>query len=176
MELRIRIADLMKEVGSSKDVEVAFDKPEISVGELLFRLPEALVAELSITNAEESFLVRGSLKGIAEISCSRCLSPAKIKIEIKIEEEVLSIDEIESDDADGLPDSYSHDYDSIDLSPMIEQTLIIDLPAVPLCKNDCAGLCPVCGLDRNLDQCDCELERTDPRWDALNSLKLGMSE
>ncbi len=176
MDLRIRIADLMKEVGSSKDVEVAFDKPEITVGELLFKFPEPPVAELSITNAEESVLVRGILKGSAQTSCSRCLSPAMTEIKIKIEEEVLSIDEIESDDAEGLPEQYSHDYDSIDLSPMIEQSLIIDLPAAPLCKNDCAGLCPVCGLDRNLEQCDCELERTDPRWDALNSLKQGLSE
>lgn len=176
MEQRVRIADIMSEVGSQKDVELSFDERELEIGEVTFLFPQRVRVEVAITNTGEGLLVQGSLLGEAKTSCSRCLVDAEVPIDIKIQEEVLSVDEIEVSDSAGLPDQYSHDGDSIDLAPMVEQALIIDLPSAPLCKTDCSGLCPICGIDRNLEQCDCETERTDPRWDALNSLKQGMNE
>ena len=47
---------------------------------------------------------------------------------------------------------------------------LLNLPAAPLCRDDCAGLCPVCGIDRNAAECDCDLNPPDPRWDALRAL------
>src|SRR5205809_123791 len=48
--------------------------------------------------------------------------------------------------------------------------VVPDLPLVPLCADDCLGLCPTCGANRNDDPCDCAAQARDPRWDALRAL------
>jgi uncharacterized protein len=58
--------------------------------------------------------------------------------------------------------------DMLDLVPMVRELLLLDAPASPLCGPDCAGLCPTCGIDRNIDSCDCGAEPADPRWAALS--------
>jgi uncharacterized protein len=55
---------------------------------------------------------------------------------------------------------------------MVRDALLLDLPAKPLCRDDCAGLCATCGIDRNHGSCDCHTEELDPRWAALRSLEL----
>jgi uncharacterized protein len=52
---------------------------------------------------------------------------------------------------------------------VVRDACILDLPLAPLCRADCAGLCPECGVNRNLEQCSCDAP-TDPRWDALRAL------
>ena len=64
------------------------------------------------------------------------------------------------------------DDDIVDLEPLIRDALLLELPAVPLCRNDCRGLCPTCGVDHNLTTCDCVSDEPDPRWAALRSLDL----
>jgi uncharacterized protein len=48
---------------------------------------------------------------------------------------------------------------------------LLDAPIAPVCRQDCAGLCPTCGIDRNVATCDCLVAVADPRWDALSQLK-----
>jgi uncharacterized protein len=59
--------------------------------------------------------------------------------------------------------------DWLDLEPLAHDACILELPLAPLCRNDCLGLCPECGVNRNNETCTCTA-RTDPRWAALDSL------
>ena len=59
--------------------------------------------------------------------------------------------------------------DEIDLDPLVQQELILALEVQPLCKPDCAGLCPVCGKDRNIERCTCVDTPIDPRLEVLSS-------
>jgi uncharacterized protein len=52
----------------------------------------------------------------------------------------------------------------------VRDALLLDLPVAPLCRDDCAGLCPSCGADLNRAACNCDLTVPDPRWDALREL------
>ena len=58
---------------------------------------------------------------------------------------------------------------------MVREYVLLDLPDAPLCKDDCAGICPNCGIDRNMATCDCDTSATDPRWSALEGLKFDES-
>jgi uncharacterized protein len=58
----------------------------------------------------------------------------------------------------------------VDLSELIRQTLLVNLPLQPLCRAECAGLCPQCGKNLNEGPCDCPTETVDPRFAALESL------
>ena len=69
-------------------------------------------------------------------------------------------------------ETYPLDDDTLDLEPLVRDALLLELPLAPLCTEDCAGLCPSCGADRNETQCDCRVDDTDPRWAALRSLEL----
>jgi uncharacterized protein len=60
--------------------------------------------------------------------------------------------------------------DQLDLSHMAWEQIVLALPMKPLCKIDCEGLCPDCGVNRNAASCSCVQDDTDPRWQALNDL------
>ena len=55
---------------------------------------------------------------------------------------------------------------------MVREYVLLDLPEAPLCRDDCAGICPQCGADRNESPCDCDTSVTDLRWSALEGLRL----
>lgn len=59
--------------------------------------------------------------------------------------------------------------DEIDLSPLIREAMILSLPTRPLCGEECRGLCPRCGVNRNLEACDCRDEWEDPRLEVLRT-------
>ncbi|HWS47003.1 MAG TPA: DUF177 domain-containing protein, partial [Acidimicrobiia bacterium] len=69
-------------------------------------------------------------------------------------------------------ETYALDDDVVDLEPLVRDALVLELPAVPLCRDDCRGLCPSCGIDRNAATCDCAADDIDPRWAPLRSLDL----
>ena len=61
--------------------------------------------------------------------------------------------------------------EQLDLRPVVRELVLLDAPSTPLCRPDCAGLCPTCGVDRNSQACQCEPPPVDPRWSALDALK-----
>jgi uncharacterized protein len=63
--------------------------------------------------------------------------------------------------------------DTLDLLPLARDAVLLNLPQAPLCRPDCAGLCPTCGADLNVGSCDCPPSITDPRWAALDVLRGG---
>jgi len=60
--------------------------------------------------------------------------------------------------------------DAIDLGPLVRDAIVLELPMAPLCREDCAGLCPQCGADRNEGECGC-VAPADPRWANLDVLR-----
>jgi uncharacterized protein len=60
----------------------------------------------------------------------------------------------------------------IDLDPILREQLLLSLPSYPVCKDDCKGLCPVCGANLNDRECGCDRHVPDPRWAGLKNIKL----
>jgi DUF177 domain-containing protein len=61
--------------------------------------------------------------------------------------------------------------DEVDLGPLVREVMFLALPTRPLCRDDCLGLCPRCGANRNAGACECRDEWTDPRLEILRTLK-----
>lgn len=95
-------------------------------------------------------------------SCRRCLQPIAGAVEVAVRE-------LYTPDGDG-EETYLLDDDVVDLAPLLRDAVLLELPAAPLCRPDCAGLCPSCGADRNVAPCGCEPPR-DERWAALDALR-----
>ena len=71
------------------------------------------------------------------------------------------------DDVDFAP----FEGDEIDLGELFREQILLAIPMTPLCREECKGLCPVCGADLNAGECSCERGEIDPRWSALADLK-----
>lgn len=97
--------------------------------------------------------------------CSRCLTPVKQTLTLPFHERFVQqgteAAELEDEDVNTVAD------EKIELTPYVEETVLLGLPFVPLCNEDCKGLCPVCGENRNEQPCSCRQERVDPRLAGL---------
>jgi uncharacterized protein len=114
--------------------------------------------------------VQGEVRGRAQSHCHRCLSAFERKIEASFTVLLQRGGTAESDEVIVLPEHA----ETYDLTPVVQEAVILEEPIVLLCRDDCKGLCPQCGQDWNVGACDCE-PPTDPRWEALRPL-LGPKE
>jgi uncharacterized protein len=110
-----------------------------------------------------SILVTGTITAPWVGDCRRCLGPAEGTL-------VSTVRELYEDRPDP-EETYKLHGDQLDLEPLVRDAVLLELPHAPLCSASCAGLCPVCGIDRNTGTCSCETELNDPRWAALDVLR-----
>jgi uncharacterized protein len=109
--------------------------------------------------------VEAQLSAIIATNCVRCLDATLTKVSSDFTE-LYAFDQRTEDENELLvPES-----GIIDLEPLARDYLMLDIPKLPLCKTDCAGLCPVCGENRNKTKCDCEAGNIDPRLSKLKDL------
>ncbi len=119
--------------------------------------------------------VEGDIFADIEVECSRCLVPSQNSNEIPFSvifvtpENYTEAKEAELGE-DDLEVSIVED-EQIDLTELVREQILLNLPTQFFCKKDCQGLCPKCGANRNLIDCRCEEKEVDPRWKALGDLK-----
>jgi uncharacterized protein len=121
-------------------------------------------------------LVQGRFDGGLEGGCRRCLEP----VPIPLRHEVVLVWEGEDALGDAGDDPGSDGGDEIrrlepgagtlELDGALREELILLVPRWVVCRDNCAGLCPHCGINRNEETCTCSQEGSDPRWDALRGL------
>ncbi len=119
--------------------------------------------------------LRGEIKATLAALCDRCLKEVLVPVEIPFDLLYAPADpggskigeiELQSRDLDFAV----YENDEINLDEMALEQLELSLPSRVLCSEDCRGLCPQCGADMNLEQCNCQ-KPIDPRWQALAELK-----
>ncbi len=102
--------------------------------------------------------------------CARCLTELERNCKIDICRPVtVSLQNGNEEDEYILVGENSE----IDIDNLITEELLLSLPLRSLCSEDCKGLCPKCGCNRNEVKCDCTDKEPDPRWAALRNLKFG---
>jgi len=97
--------------------------------------------------------------------CRRCTAPVSGELRIPVSERFSDVGTLGPED-----EMYPIEDDTIDLGPMVRDAIVLELPMAPLCREDCRGLCPQCGADRNEGECGCVAPR-DPRWANLDVLR-----
>lgn len=142
---------------------LAAECPDASLG-----LSEAGVRlEGRLESAGDGYLLRGTLRGELTVPCARCLEPAPVTIESLMTVSFIERDEPEeNEEADAEGEVVSFQHGVIDLGLPIRDEILLAVPMTATCRTDCAGICPVCGRNRNLTPCDCEKQ-------ALATSKLG---
>jgi len=119
---------------------------------------------LTITNAGDFLWAVGEAKAMVRLSCSRCLREFTLELTGRIEEKYRLHGETQA--GDEVPVAA----DELDFTGQVVESLLLALPMKPLCREDCRGLCPRCGRDRNEGACACSVEEVDARLAVLQKL------
>ena len=166
----LRLEDIPPE-GLSVEFQLDPQDPALEA----FEVDRPLSAQFGIKRVGPQVLVSGTVRCTIHMTCSRCLEdyPQQIDERVSIELRPFSFlgdrEEIELSTDDLDVEFFKGD--SLDLAHLLAEQLSLALPMKPLCSAECGGLCPICGQDRKSELCSCGEEDTDPRWDALRSLK-----
>jgi len=134
-------------------------------------LPHPLAGELVLSGTGQTVCLTGEIRTIVGLVCGACLARFEQPLEVAVNEEFYRPDaaatalreELEPQDF-FLPIEPG---DVIDVTEVVRQNLILALPIAPRCREDCRGLCPQCGADRNRARCACEAREIDPRLAPL---------
>ena len=119
-------------------------------------------AEVTLESVAGGISVLGTVAAPWVGSCRRCLAPTSGTVRVPVRE-------LYTAGGDG-DETYPLPGDEVDLEPLVHDAVLLALPVAPLCRPDCAGLCPSCGANWNDGPCSCEAP-PDPRWAALDALR-----
>ena len=134
---------------------------------------DPLVLDLHLDAVVEGILVRGSVRFAVSLPCGRCLELQRLEREAPVME--LYLDPRKREEGDDEDPEYEliDDLTAIDLTPLVRDALVVDLPLKVVCREDCQGLCPSCGGNRNETDCGHQHgDEPDPRWAKLAELEL----
>lgn len=161
--LRVNAAELLRRPGSEKDLELQVTVSDLDVHDERLRGDDQVSINLHLESLTDGIVVRGQVVAPWHGICRRCATPATGLVHADVHE---LYQEVVTD-----PDAFELVGGQLDLAPMVREVIVLDAPMTPLCRDDCRGLCPQCGIDRNVESCDCSGEVADPRWGALDQLK-----
>jgi uncharacterized protein len=140
-----------------------------------YRIVAPVALEFDVHKDQDRFRLVGSAVTQLELSCSRCLEPFRLPVNAAFDLRYLPASEMSHDEEreieeEDLETSYYRD-DQIDLNELLREQFYLVLPMKPLCDDDCKGLCPQCGTNRNTGTCECDTGWEDPRLAPLKELK-----
>ena len=164
IETRINVAQLIKEpIGSSRSYHI---EGKVGTDDI-----NSVSSDVILIHTNRGILVRGKITASVKVICSRCLKPIDCVVKYDFEEEALpDAPALEGLSSAGQYDNLIIDEDhTLDLSEAIRQYVLLTVPAKPLCRSDCAGICPTCGHDLNQAPCQCPSSVKDQRWSKLIS-------
>lgn len=168
--MRVNIGSLTGRKGAFLKVEKELSGDFMEAYPEIQRIKGPIKIRLTVTNSGEGFLVAGSLRLQVELCCSRCLKAYGTGLEAQVEETFRT-----GPGGEGAEQLFQEEEtaifgDELDLTEVIEECLAVSIPMKTVCRDDCPGLCPVCGADLSLGQCSCPSPEVDIRLAPLSAL------
>ena len=167
----IHIPDRLYSTAEFQQFEGMWDAGVLVSGPDEYRFPHPLAWSVTVSNTGGALLVAGTVKGRAETDCARCAEPFELDLTGEVEGfflipgmETEGQEEEEEEEFELLPED-----GTLDLEPLLSAALIVELPLVPLHREDCLGLCPQCGKNLNDGPCDCEPEEADEEFELAKN-------
>lgn len=141
-----------------------------------FKLDRPLTVKADLYKAGDKFILEGWFQGEISIDCDRCLEPFHHDLKVRFRSVLALISgDYEEEDKELIEEDLDIDIikaDIIDLADLIREQIYLNLPMKRLCRDDCRGLCPKCGINLNLKKCACKPDQGHPGFQKLKALKL----
>ncbi len=165
----------IEQIREPQDIAFEFRADECDVPEGIGALTAPIRIDARVEKIKHEVRITGRIATHIQMVCSRCLLSHLERLDEEFEvlylpgvAEKKHLEEVELEEED-LNISYYHG-DSISLTDLVREQLLLMLPVKPLCKENCKGLCPSCGKDLNEGDCQCSLHAGDPRLAVLGKL------
>jgi len=146
--LTVNVRELLRHPGAHKHVVQRGPVPDLATPVARVDPASPVTVDAEIESVVEGLLVTGQVSARAALECARCLRPIEQDLRVDVSE--LFVRDPRKAEDEGyavLPD------DRLSLETMARDAIVLAFPPAPLCHADCAGLCPVCGADRNTADC-----------------------
>lgn len=168
--LVVDVQTLAHRPGTMETLETSVPAPA-DFGNALIGAPEGsdVGLDLRLESVHDGILVSGVASVEVHGECSRCLDPIEYPVTADVQE-LYVFEQVPEDQPQDVADGqYAVEDESIDLEPVLRDAVITQLPFQPVCREDCPGLCSVCGARLEEDP-EHHHETVDPRWSALSGL------
>lgn len=181
--MRVGVGRISRDKGGRLEFELEerLDPLETPGGRVEFTRPVTVAG--TVTNTGKCFVVQGEIRAGVEPTCDRCLEKFREELCVPFEAEYFRLmpegaksSGRHDEEHDGLrqeEEAFLADAgrlfrgEDLELTDMVREELSLSLPMQNLCRETCAGLCPVCGTNLNETKCACERDSLDPRLAAL---------
>ena len=158
--LRVNTVELLRHPGQRREVDLDVLPDELGVSDDRLPAGEPIAVHLTVESTVDGLVVRGTVDVDVHDECRRCLRAV-------VHTEPNPVDELYQEQVSD-PDAFELGTDALDLTPLVRDAALLSLAGPPpLCRDDCKGICPQCGADRNETSCECVTTVVDPRWAAL---------
>lgn len=153
-----------------------YEPGELSLDDDEVRLVEPAEVSGRVRRDGNEVELTGELRAKIETACDRCLQPVNLSIGAEFKERFVPAVSWRDEQQHELQEEDLNlavfDGEAIELDDLVREEILLAVPAHVLCREDCKGLCPVCGIDRNQGTCQCETGGTDSRWQGLENLRV----
>lgn len=161
----INVVELLQAPGTRRSVSVDAPLAGLSTESARIEPTQPVHFQMVLEAVDgESVHARGAVSGKMTVICRRCLAES-------IEDFKVDVSEVYRPERDVWdPGFVVVDALTVDLEVVATEGIALAMPAFPLCRPDCAGLCTVCGADLNEGECGCDRNPPDVRWGPLKDL------
>lgn len=168
----IDLTDVIKNENGKLDISEEFCMPNVSFMGEEFEFSNPFKACGTVTNNSKSLALDMTVSGTAKVHCARCSAPLEVIVHFPVQETLMREDEANAEDDDVV----LYQGKKIELDDILVSNFLMNAPVKYLCREDCKGLCPHCGINLNEQTCDCGKESIDPRWEKLAEIMKGMTD
>lgn len=160
--IKINVAGIKKQLTGQKSFQYDVLPAELDLGTADLPVKGLIHIEGRISNTGDVLLLEARLSAAVQRTCSRCLKEFTAKSVADVLEKYYPVGSVGVEN-----DAYVYEADLADVTEPLRESLLLAEPLRTLCKKDCLGICPVCGADRNVRPCGCDIGTIDPRLAAL---------
>jgi len=160
--IKINVAEIRRHLTGKKLLQFDAEPAELEIAETELPVDGKIRIDGEISNVGDVLLLQARVSARVNRVCSRCLKEFTADSAAKVVEKYYP---------SGSPgvenDAYVYEADIVDITEPLRESLLLAEPLKVLCKENCLGICPVCGADRNVHPCSCDARIIDPRLAAL---------
>ena len=161
--------------GSKGDFAHVYQPEELNPVDERIRLTAPVNVSGQVRRSGNQVFVEGHVETRAWVECDRCLQPVDVPVSAEFELEYITGSDYESSQAAALTEDQMSvavfDGAALDVDEIVKEQVVLAVPTRMLCRDECKGICPECGIDKNTGECKCVTDDLDPRWAALKNLK-----
>ena len=152
----VNLTDIFSSEHKVEQKELVLDMDAVTIGGVSYDILTKEPVVLTLKNiGKGKALVQATTSFTMELACDRCLKPVKYSMEIEAEQEVVSPDYTEEMDEDSEQDNFMEGY-QLKVDDLIYRDIVLNWPMKILCREDCKGICRICGKDLNTGECGCD--------------------